>query len=180
MTGMTSRSEIKEFFHLEIRKKWNQKDFIYCFHYIYFVNRQLCGMLWTYLLKEVKSEEKKWIAADVDCNKSESQKEVSDDPFPLLLNSNGPLLPISLPQVFQLTCNYFALWGGFGASVVPSDMFVLGMLNTSIMHLQVSCWQLLLRFKQQKSSLFYIIYIILNTENITMKSEVSLPVNVSF
>lgn len=39
---------------------------------------------------------------------------MSKDPFPLIFNSNGLLLPRSLPQAFQLTCNYYALWGGWG------------------------------------------------------------------
>lgn len=44
-----------------------------------------------------------------DYDKLNSPKEVSKVYFPpLMFHWNGPLLPRSLPLVFQLTCNYYA------------------------------------------------------------------------
>lgn len=91
------------------------------------------------LLKEEKMGGK-WIAAHTDYNKSAFQKEVSKTPFPWMLNTNGLMLPVNLAQVFQLTWNYSALWGGLGAGVIPIRHVCSGK-HFSIKHLHVSSWK---------------------------------------
>lgn len=66
---------------------------------------------------------KKWIAEDE--GKSISQYDVKGS-----FSSDIILLPISLPQVLHLNCNYLLYEEGLGLAV-PSDMFVLGLFHYS-------------------------------------------------